>query len=289
MACKSEARRNSSYLDVEELRKYFLVNVQRTGKRLGSGTFGMVEELIVGGSLRAGKTPHTSLLSACVQQQYISTCRTLSKLGHPNIVQFVGLCMFESDIHPAIVSERLDDNLVSILSKYQGMIPRPLILHIMKEIVQGLIYIHHQKPPIIHRNLTARNILINKTTANVKIANIGDSLITDTVEFTNILCHNPEIVPYMAPEVLYNKPDQDRMLDIFSFGHLVLTSIIQTFPTATDLLPPTYYDEQSQQLKARNEVQRRQAFIDTLYSKLTKTHQLTNLILQCLNDVPRRR
>ena len=137
--CKNTAQQADAYSNVDELRKHFLRNVQRTGKRLGSGTFGMVEELIVGDTLRAGKTPHASLLSSeSAQQQYISGCTTLSKLNHPNIVRFVGLYMCEDSIHPVLVSELLDDNLANVLSKYQGLIPLPLVLHIMKESVQAI-------------------------------------------------------------------------------------------------------------------------------------------------------
>lgn len=53
-----------NYRDVPELKELFLENVQKTGNRLGSGAFGVVEELTVGWTLYAGKTLHSALLDA---------------------------------------------------------------------------------------------------------------------------------------------------------------------------------------------------------------------------------
>ena len=93
----------------------------------------------------------------------------------------------------------------------------------------------------------------------------------------------------MPPEVLYRKPNHSCMLDIFSFGHLVLASTIQKFPLAKDLKEPTYADEETRESKARSEVERREVFVKMLYSKLTRDHKLTQIVLQCLHDMPGKR
>ncbi len=122
-----------------------------------------------------------------------------------------------------------------------------------------------------------------------KIADIGDSLIVYPETFLGTLLHSPAIVPYMPPEVLYRKPNRSCMLDMFSFGHLVLTSTIQTFPLAKDLKEPTYIDVKTRESKARSEVERREEFVKMLYSKLTRDHKLTQMVLQCLHDMPGKR
>ena len=162
------------------MKEFFLENVQKTGKRLGSGAFGVVEELTVGGTHYAGKTLHSTLLDAHnegidrVIKRFISECKLMSQVRHPNIVQFMGLCLFHDNIHPSLVMEKLDLNLENVLGTYSD-IPLPLIVRVLKDISKGLIYLHGKSPPIIHRDLTARNVLINKASMNPKIVDLGNA------------------------------------------------------------------------------------------------------------------
>ena len=280
------------YRAVPDLNEFFLEDVHRTGKRLGAGAFGVVEELTVGGTLCAGKQLHAALLDAHdegidrMMSRLISECKLMSKVRHPNIVQFMGLCLFGESVHPVIVMEKVDVNMENVLETHSNL-PLPLILRILKDITKGLIYMHGQKPPIIHRDLTARNVLINKASMNAKIADLGNALMVDPVKLTTTLSQAPGTLPYMPPEALLYRPNYDSMLDMFSFGHLALYAVIQTYPG--DLLPPTYSDPLTEELRARSEVDRREKYIKMLLSKLTKDHVVTKIILQCLHNLPEKR
>ena len=281
------------YRHVPELKEFFLEDVQRTGQKLGSGAFGIVEELKVGGTLSAGKKLHAALLDAQNQgtdrmiKRFISECKLLSRLRHPCIVQFMGLCMFSKSEYPILVMEKLDFNLENVLDTYSN-VPLPLMIRIFKDIIKGLIHLHSQKPaPVIHRDLTARNILITKASMSAKIADLGNALMVDPVKFSTTLSQAPGTLPYMPPEALQVKPNYDSMLDMFSFGHLALYAIVQEYPG--DLLPATYADPSTEEVKGRSEVERREKYIRMLYSKLTEGHVLTKMILQCLHNMPERR
>ena len=281
------------YKDDPELQEFFLEDVQRTGQKLGSGAFGIVEELKVGGTLCAGKKLHAMLLDAQNQgtdrmiRRFISECHLMSRLRHPHIVQFMGLCMFNESAHPVLVMEKLDVNLENVLDTHNNL-PLPLIIRIFKDIIKGLIYLHRQKPvPIIHRDLTARNILIIKASMSAKIADLGNALMIDPVKLSTTLSQTPGTLPYMPPEALQFKPIYDSMLDMFSFGHLALYAVVQVYPG--DLLPSTYTDPLTEEVKGRSEVERRDKYIRMLYSKLTEDHVLTKMILQCLHNIPERR
>ena len=281
------------YRHVPELKEFFLEDVQRTGQKLGSGAFGIVEELKVGGTLSAGKKLHAALLDAQNQgtdrmiKRFISECKLMSRLRHPHIVQFMGLCMFSESEHPVLVMEKLDFNLENVLDTYNN-VPLPLVIRIFKDIIKGLIYLHSQKPaPIIHRDLTARNILLIKASMSAKIADLGNALMVDPVKLSTTLSQTPGTLPYMPPEALQFKPTYDSMLDMFSFGHLALYAVIQEYPG--DLLPATYTDPSTEEVKGRSEVERREKYIRMLYSKLTEGHVLTKMILQCLHNIPERR
>ena len=281
-----------NYQDIPELREFFLKKVQKTGKRLGSGGFGVVEELTVGGTNYAGKTLHSTLLDTHnegidgVIKRFISECKLMSTVRHPNIVQFMGLCLFHDSIHPSLVMEKLDVNLEYILGTYNNL-PLPLTLRVLKDIARGLIYLHGKSPPIIHRDLTARNVLINKASMSAKIADLGNALMVDPTKLSNTLSQAPGTLPYMPPEAILCEPNYDSSLDMFSFGHLGLFAVTQAYPR--NLLPPTYSDPSTKELKPRSEVERRKEYTSVLVAKFTKDHVVTEIIFQCLHNLPEKR
>ena len=281
-----------NYRDVPELKELFLENVQKTGNRLGSGAFGVVEELTVGWTLYAGKTLHSALLDARnegkekIIKRFILECKIVSHVRHPNIVQFMGLCLFSNSIHPSLVMEKLDLNLENVLGACSDL-PLPLIVRILMDIVKGLIYLHGKTPPIVHCDLTARNVLINKASMVAKIADLGNALMIDPAQLTNTLSRAPGTLPYMPPEAILCKPKYDSMLDMFSFGHLGLFAVTQKYPG--NLLPSMYMDPSTEKLQARSEVERRGEYISVLVAKLSKDHAVTKVIFQCLHNLPEKR
>lgn len=281
-----------SYEADPDLKEFFLEDVQSTGRILGAGAFGIVEELMVGGTLYVGKKLHSSLLDAQndgidkLINRFISECKLMSKVRHPNIVQFIGLCQLQDSVHPALVMEKFNVNMASIIETHKNL-PLVLIIRLFKDIIKALIYLHCQKPPIIHRDLTARNVLVSKASMTAKITDLGNALIVDPVKLSTTLSQTPDTLPYIPPEALLSKPIYDCMLDMFSFGHLALYAIIQESPG--DLLPTTYTDPSTDELKALSEVERRDKYIRKLFDKLTTDHMLTRMILQCLHNLPQRR
>ena len=281
-----------NYRDIPELSEFFLNDVRKTGKMLGSGAFGIVEQLSVGGTICAGKMLHTILLNELnegadkLKERFISECRLMSKVRHPNIVQFMGLCLYDDCAHPVLVMEEVDTSLECILESHKNL-PLPLILHILHDITKGLVYLHDsQKPPIVHRDLTARNVLVDKASMKAKIADLGNALMIDPIKLSITLTQAPGTLPYMPPEALVSNPKYDTSLDMFSFGHLALFTVLQEYPG--ELMTPTYSNKMDK-LVARSEVQRRKKYIDMLKDRLTKDHLVTKMIIQCLNNIPAKR
>ena len=276
------------YKGIPELSDYLLEDISKTGKLLGNGAFGSVEEVTVGGTVCAGKKLHAALIDPLgeglqrVTERFISECKIMSKVRHPNIVQFLGLGFFDDSPHPMLVMERLDTNLDFLLEKRRGL-PLPLVLHILHDITKGLSYLHGFKPPIIHRDLTARNVLITSS-MHAKIADLGNAMIIDMQSLSRTLSQVPGTTAYMPPEAFLTAPQYDTALDMFSFGHLMLFALLEEFPD--DLLPASYNDSLTGELKANSEVERREKYILALFEKLTREHLITKLTLQCLNNSP---
>ena len=281
------------YQGVPELREFFLPNERKKGKKLGSGAFGIVEELAVGGTICAGKMLHSILLDRLnegadrIMERFVSECRLMSRVRHPNIVQFMGFCVFDDCTHPVLVMEAVDTNLEDVLETHPNL-PFPLVLHILLDITRGLVYLHDsQNPPVVHRDLTARNVLIDKASMRAKIADLGNALMIDPTMLSMTLSQAPGTLPYMPPEALEPNPTYDTSLDMFSFGHLALFTVLQQNPG--HLLPPNYNDKLTNDLLARSEVQRREKYVEILVEKLTKDHLTTKMIVQCLNNSPAKR
>ena len=164
-------------------------------------------------------------------------------------------------------------------------IPYSLKRSILLDISRGLFYLHGHSPPIIHRDLTARNILFTPSML-AKIADLGNARMVEPHKLNKTMSTAPGTLVYMPPEAIGVQPKYDAKLDIFSFGHLSLYTAIKDFPD--DLLPSTYPDpNNSDSLKARSEVQRREPYMVKLYKEFGKEHSLVKLIRQCLHNAPK--
>ena len=109
------------------------------------------------------------------------------------------------------------------LRKYVKRIKNPRLRVIKtwcKEILQGLLYLHEQKPyPIIHRDLKCDNIFINSNSGDIRIGDLGLSTPMANSYTTSVL-GTPE---FMAPE-LYEEC-YDTGVDIYAFGMCVIEMI----------------------------------------------------------------
>ena len=164
-------------------------------------------------------------------------------------------------------------------------IPYSLKHSILLDISRGLFYLHSHSPPIIHRDLTARNILFTPSML-AKIADLGNARMVEPHKLNKTMSTAPGTLVYMPPEAIGVRPKYDAKLDIFSFGHLSLYTAIKEFPD--DILPSTYTDPNNpDNLKARSEVQRREPYMVKLYEEFGKEHSLVRLIRQCLHNAPK--
>ncbi len=92
----------------------------------------------------------------------------------------------------------------------------------------------------------------------------------------------------MPPEAVGKNVKYNAAIDVFSFGHLALYTLVQDFPAPT---APTIMDpDDPEAIVARTEVQRRSEQIDLLIRQLGgQRHPLVQLVVQCLHNNPRQR
>ena len=83
----------------------------------------------------------------------------------------------------------------------------------------GLVYLHEQPVPIIHRDLKCENIFINSNSGEIRIGDLGLSTPMNN-SYTSSVLGTPE---FMAPE-LYEE-HYDCQVDIYAFGMCMLEMI----------------------------------------------------------------
>ena len=156
----------------------------------------------------------------------------MANLRHPNITQFLGLCFLQEAeippiIPPLLVMERLEMSLDTLLECVPN-IPLLLKVSFLEGVCCGLVYLHSMQPPVVHRDLTARNVLLTSSLV-AKITDLGNSRIINMRpgQLARTLTCVPGTLAYMPPEALSESHCYGTSLDIFSFGHLALYSMTQ--------------------------------------------------------------
>ena len=84
----------------------------------------------------------------------------MSQLRHPHIVQFWGVCYLPESPIPNLLMERLQTSLDNFLETSPN-IPIDVKVYLLTRTNRGVVNLHSHTPPIGHRDLTARNILID--------------------------------------------------------------------------------------------------------------------------------
>ena len=215
-----------------KLRQYNITGVVVKGKTLGAGSYGTVEEYEVDGVRCAGKRIYDVLATAGdTTRTYEQECELVAKLKHRNIVKFVGVTLQSESILPVLMMERLACSLHCLLGD-EPHIPLGLKVSILTDVARGLSYLHGNKPPIIHRDLSAGNVLVSSELV-AKIGDLGNCRIVDLAPHEVAkLSKKPGTAVYMPPEI---NPDSSASygpsIDVFSMGHLGLFTIIQVSAT----------------------------------------------------------
>ena len=258
-----------------------------TGEKKGSGSYGAVYKVTVDGVPCIAKRLCDDILvnpevtkrqRASIQQKFHDECVLLSQLRHPNVVHFVGV-HYGRNQYMSLIMECLDTDLARCLET-QPNIPIEVKLSILLDVSYGLLYLHTHSPQIIHRDLTAANILLTRD-KRAKIADLSVSKLLDPrTQAAMMQTKAPGTIFYMPPEALKENPNYDEKLDIFSFGHLALYVINQVFPEVFEvsISPVALREETLQILKRRKAI-----------DEMGRDHCLHGVVMNCLQDNPQKR
>ena len=215
------------------LKPFVLRDIQLTNKEVGRGSYATVIEVIYNGMKCAGKEIHKILLEqgdySYTLRRFEEECQILSHLHHPNIVGFFGVYFKEKEKVPMLVMEFLPMNLTSCIEKH-GILPEERSYSILHDVALGLRYLHSQDPPVIHRDLSANNVLL---TDNM-VAKISDFGVARLINLSPLqaskLTETPGTPDYMPPEAMDANAKYDTSVDEFSFGILMIHTLSGQWP-----------------------------------------------------------
>lgn len=160
-------------------------------------------------------------------------CKLMLDIKDDNITKFLGVCHFQtlSDF-PVLVMEKLESNLHEYLQNKSAddrdaAFAKSVKRSILHDVAKGLVYLHEHNPPIIHRDLTARNILLTKKNV-AKITDYRQCCILDQFLQPGPHCCQDGL-SYLPPAVAFESDDKPDEIcwDIFSFGHLALFTALE--------------------------------------------------------------
>ena len=205
----------------------------------------------------------------------------MSTLRHPHIVQFMGLCYLSGSKLPSLIMERMETSLHDLLESGTKL-PLSLKRALLLDVAKGLYYLHSRSPPIIHRDLTATNILLNSSLV-AKIGDLGVARIIEPDKLkTTVLTRAPGSIIYMPPEALSKVATYDTSLDVFSFGNIALFTLTQKFPIVYEAATT---DPETGNMTALSEIKRRESGFQILHHQFETKQVYITLTSDCLHNI----
>ena len=273
------------------LRRFELHGVRDTGREVGHGSYAVVKELEYHGLKCVGKKIHSILFEsatphekAAMLERFAGECELLSGLHHPCIVQFLGVWFEHGSRLPVLVMEHLHTTLSACLERY-GVLPEEISYGILRDVALGLRYLHERSPPIIHRDLSANNVLLTSN-MNAKLSDLGVAKILNLTpaRMTQMTQTKAPGTPcYMPPEALIAKPKYTSKIDIYSYGVLIIHTLCGRWPFPEDAFRPDPRNQGA--IIPVSEVERRAEYLQ----EIGNDHLLMAVICQCLSNAPVRR
>ena len=266
-----------------------ITGIPLTGKILGKGSDATVKEVNWVGTSCAAKQLHETLLeddSPGGAKRFVDNfekeCMTWSKLIHPHIVQFLGVSFVSGSRVPMLILEKMDTSLRHYLEKHtKENFVLPDKIYVLRQVAQALSYLHSRSPPLVHHDLSPNNVLLNEVSLQAKVTDFGMTRAMDPSKMTRKSSAKGTHA-FMPPEALHSPPKYNEKLDVFSYGNVIVITVIHDWPEPG---PPNKYE--GDKLIALTEFQRREQY-------LNRFNQIENnlflpIVSSCLENRPQQR
>ncbi|KAJ4977366.1 hypothetical protein NE237_002472 [Protea cynaroides] len=262
------------------------------GNKIGEGGFGCVYK----GRLRDGKVVAIKVLSAESRQgvrEFLTEIKVISDVEHENLVKLYGCCV--EGIHRILVYGYLENNSLAqtLLGGGHSSIQFDWRTRckICIGVACGLAFLHEDvKPHIIHRDIKASNILLDKD-LNPKISDFGLAKLIPP-NMTHVSTRVAGTVGYLAPEYAI-RGQLTRKADVYSFGVLLLEIVSGRSNTNTRLpVEEQFLLERTWELHERGELVELIDRLDPSMDAIVNAEDACRILkigLLCTQDAPKLR
>ena len=231
---QSEQRPGSASAELQDIEPWKVSRDKvKILEQIDVGGWGSVSE----GTLRvAVKQLHPQILSKTNIDRLQREMRILAQLRHPNLVQLIGVVLDEAALKlqapPMIITELLDKNLRKAYEEELDFNK----LSIFQDVARGLNYLHECHDPIIHRDVSAPNVLLEALpngTWRGKVSDLGSANLAKlayTVAQGAIIYSAPETLPQFAHNPGSSPLHQTTKMDVYSYGILLCEVVTSQLP-----------------------------------------------------------
>ena len=203
----------------------------REDQILGRGAWGYVAKAVFRGTSVAVKRVYPEILQLATLERIRREIRTMAQIRHPNLVLFIAAVLNEQT-GPMIVTELMD---TSLRSAYQANRIGANKRKIFRDVSSALVYLHGQREPIIHRDVSSANVLLVSQPKDSWLAKLSDFGSANLARYATtpgegaILYTAPEAYPH-PPTSPKQSPPQTTKIDVYSFGVVACEVVTGVFP-----------------------------------------------------------
>jgi len=164
-----------------------------------------------------------------IRERFLREARTAAAMSHPNIVSI--LSANESDGYVYFVMSLIEgDSLAAHIRAHDRLSPRTVACT-LRDVASALVHAHSRG--IIHRDIKAENVLIERDSGRALVTDFGIARIAEATPLTatgQLL----GTVYYVSPEQVSGAP-VDARSDIYSLGVVGFLALTGHFPFDGDL------------------------------------------------------
>ena len=221
------ARQAEAVVQQSQQESHWLVQrreIELTEEERGRGGWAVVKVANFRGTRVAAKCFYQQILMSRYNRQLFNREMNMAaRLRHPNLIQFIGASL---EGEPIILTELMTTSLRAELER--GPIEHTLITSISLDVARALSYLHLMQPhPIIHRDISSANVLLDPLPDNQWKAKVSDYGSVNLLRELRTV--GPGSPAYAAPEASI-PAEQSPKMDIFSFGVLLVEMLTDEFP-----------------------------------------------------------
>ena len=143
-----------------------------------------------------------------------------------------------------IVIEKMNTSLSKCLIENKDEFTLSYKVLVLQQVTEGMCYLHHHSPSLVRHDLTPNNILFNRSTLQTKLTDFGMTRVINLHQQSSV----KGTEAFIPLEGLKIPPRYTEMLDIFSFGNCVLTTLTHQWPNPSTLGFSTEFEKRKQQI-----------------------------------------